>query len=110
MYQHAGGTPGLLQPSAILRSGSTKQANYLLKPVWLRLVRQDNRWSAYTSLDGSHWQAAGTPVGVDAAGVWVGLFVTAHDGSFGKSGLKIQATFDHLSGFAPTQGYQLGNP
>jgi multiple sugar transport system substrate-binding protein len=108
--QHAGGTPGLLPPNAILKSGSTKQTNYLLKPVWLRLVRQDDRWTAYTSLDGSHWQVAGTPVGVDMAGVWVGLFVTAHDGAFGKSGLKIQATFDHLSGFTPTQAYQLGNP
>ena len=108
--QRAGVTPGLLAASAILQADTTKQTNYLLKPVWLRLVRDGSHWQAYTSLDGSAWQVAGTPIGAEIAGAWLGLFVTAHDGSIGKSGLALKATFDHVTGFVPSQGYQLGSP
>lgn len=105
----AGDAPGLLGASGLLRDGGTKQANYLVKPVWLRLVRDAGRWDAFTSLDGVHWKPAGK-AGVETAGVWVGLFVTAHDGALGKSGLMIKATFDHVEGFTPTHPYQLGSP
>jgi hypothetical protein len=90
--------------------GTTKRPNYLLRPVWLRLVRAAGLWTAFTSLDGVQWEQAGNPVGVNAAGVWVGLFATAHDSALGKSGLQLQATFDHVEGFLPQLAFQLGQP
>ncbi len=97
---------GLLGPAVITRPNTSKQANYLLRPVWLRLVRDGAMWSAFTSLNGTDWSPAGAPVGLEIAGAWVGLFATAHNDSFGGKGL-IQATFDHVS-FPVTAGYQIG--
>ena len=109
--QRAGSAPGLLSASAVFSSANRPpKGNFLLRPIWLRLRRDDATWSAFTSTDGGHWQSGGVPVGITAAGVWVGLFVTAKDSNFGKSGLTISATFDHVSGFTPTTVYQLGSP
>ena len=79
--------------------------NYLLKPVWLKLVRSGTNWTGYTSFDGQSWVLAGsTPVEMTSA--WIGIFVTAHNGDFNNVGYD-RGTFDHLS-FQPTAIYQLG--
>jgi hypothetical protein len=76
-----------------------------LKPLWLRLVRDVSRWTAYVSLDGTHWMPAGGALDVEAAGVWVGVFVTSK-----QSGVRIQATFDSFAGFRPSAAFQIGSP
>jgi ABC-type glycerol-3-phosphate transport system substrate-binding protein len=88
-----------------------KLPNYLKQPVWLKLTRQIDVWTAYTSLDGKKWTAVGTPVTVNMAGSWVGLFATSHNDSGGFApGQKIKASFDSLSGFQPNQFVQIGQP
>lgn len=85
--------------------------NYLKQPVWLKLVRNINTWTPYTSLDGSKWTAAGTPVTLSMAGAWVGLFATSHNSSGGFApGQKIRVQFDSVSGFQPSQFIQVGQP
>lgn len=84
---------GLLAGTGLLANNAKPASNYLLKPLWLKLVGTGGQWMAYTSLDGTTWAQAGTMVLVDAEGVWVGLFVTSHD-----SGHFIRATFDSLVG------------
>ncbi len=90
-------SPGLLQGSAILRATSKALTNVLLRPVWLRLDVADDRWMAYTSLDGKTWRRAA------GAAVWVGLCVTS-----GVSGEFVQATCDNLVGFNPSRTVQIG--
>jgi ABC-type glycerol-3-phosphate transport system substrate-binding protein len=94
---------GLLTAAQIL-SPSASAANLLLHPVWLRLTLDVATWTAYTSLDGSHWLQAGEPVTVDWVGSWVGLFVSSH-----QPGHPIAAAFDQLSGFRPTRCMQIGS-
>ena len=102
--QTAGLTPGLLQPVNLLTSTKSVQKNYLLKPVWLRLVQRYNTWYAYSSLDGRTWLKAGSPWTIAAAGAWVGIFVTPHDPDVKH---KIVAVFDQVS-FTPARFYQIG--
>lgn len=102
--QTAGLTPGLLQSTNLLWSITSVRSNYLIKPVWLRLVQQYNTWYAYSSLDGHTWLKAGSPWTIAAAGAWVGIFVTPHDPDPKH---EIMAVFDQLS-FAPTAYYQIG--
>jgi ABC-type glycerol-3-phosphate transport system substrate-binding protein len=79
--------------------------NYLIRPVWLKLVRSGTIWTGYTSIDGKTWALAGsTPV--EMSSCWIGIFATAHNGDFNNKGYD-RATFDHLS-FTPTAVYQLG--
>jgi multiple sugar transport system substrate-binding protein len=101
---------GLLPASAILHDGHHPHANYLLRPVWLRLQQVGNVWTAFTSLDGVQWTAAGLPSAIEAASVWIGLFVSPHDASFSDKPYSLIATFDHLDGFAPTTVVQIGAP
>ena len=96
-------SPGLLRGSAILRATSKAPTNVLLRPVWLRLDVADDRWIAYTSLDGKTWRRAAGPVLVTAGAVWVGLCVTS-----GVSGEFVQATCDNLVGFNPSRTVQIG--
>jgi multiple sugar transport system substrate-binding protein len=101
--QNAGSFSGMLGQSGLLGNLSAKLANYLLKPIWLRLVQDVNIWTAFASYDGRSWVAQGKAVGAEAAGVWVGLCVspalpdTQH----------VQAVFDNLN-FTPTAVYQIG--
>jgi hypothetical protein len=103
--QRPGASAGLLPAAAILAPNGQPAANYLLRPVWLRLVRQVGSWTAYTSLDGKTWLQAGTSVGAEMMGVWVGIYATAHAG-----GDLVRATFDNLEGFAPDTFVRLGAP
>lgn len=101
--QNANNSTGMLGKTGLLGNLGTKMSNYLLKPIWLRLVQDLNIWTAYASYDGIHWVQQGKSVGIEAAGVWIGICVSP--------GLPpaqhVQATFDHLS-FTPTLFYQIG--
>jgi hypothetical protein len=103
--QHAGSAPGLFAASAVLRPDASPAANYLLRPVWLKLVRDVTRWTAFTSLDGVTWLPAGIGTGAQMAGCWVGLYVTAHG-----AGDLVRATFDHVQGFSPNTFVRIGAP
>lgn len=96
---------GLLGSAVVLGNKAIPSGNVLLRPVWLRLVRHIATWIAYTSLDGIHWTAAGTPQGTEIVGAWVGLCVTAHG-----SGHVVRATFDHVTGFSPATFVRIGPP
>lgn len=95
---------GLLPASAILTSSATA-ANFLTRPVWLRLVRNVNAWTAYTSLDGHAWTQAGSTLAAQLLGGWVGLYVTAHN-----NGALVRATFEHVQGFTPDTFVRIGAP
>jgi hypothetical protein len=99
---------GLIAAKFLTKPNTQKHANYLLKPVWLRLSRQGAKWQPYSSFDGKTWTAAGTTVEAEMAGCWVGIFCLSHNGSFGGKG-RIVANFDHLS-FTPSVEVQLGSP
>jgi hypothetical protein len=94
-------------PSLLTKPVSAKTSQYLLRPVWLRLVRDGLSWTCWASLDGSSWAQVGSAEGVAAEGVWVGLFATAHNASFGNQG-TIRVGFDHVSGFVPNTFVQIG--
>lgn len=74
------------------------------KPLWLRLIQDVNLWDAFTSLDGRHWLRAGAQIGMEAAGVWVGVFVTPADADASH---VLAATFDHVS-TPPTHFVHIG--
>lgn len=99
---------GLLLPQGLLHDGHKPHANYLIRPVWLRLVRHGQVWTAFTSLDGTTWMQAGLPVGLLVGGVWVGLFVTPRDSNLGNKPYAMKATFDHISGFSPDTVVTIG--
>ncbi len=101
---------GLLPPQGLLHNGHKVHRNDLLRPVWLRLDQVANTWTAYTSLDGNAWTAAGIPVAVQADAFWIGLFVSPHDASFGDKPYTLRARFDHVSGFTPTTFVTIGTP
>lgn len=96
---------GLLPASSILLDNTKPARNYLSRPVWLKLVRDMDVWTAYTSLDGRTWLRAGPSMGAQLLGVWVGLCVTAH-----ASGHLVRATFDQLEGFTPDTFVRIGAP
>jgi len=79
--------------------------NILLKPVWLRIVSDAGYWTGFTSLDGKNWTACGSARTIEAVGIWIGLFAGSH-----ASGQYVQAVFDHVSGFTPTNFVQIGSP
>lgn len=89
----------LIAASALFTSAA-KPTNYLLRPLWLRLVRTAGSWTALTASDGIHWEVQGTSVGVETLGVWVGLFATP------RAAGKTTVIFDNLS-FTPTATYQV---
>ncbi len=101
---------GLLNPTGLLHNGHHPHKNYLLQPIWLRLQQRGNVWTAFTSLDGQHWQQAGLPFGIEAGGVWIGLFVTPHDSKTGDKPYKMSAAFDHVTGFTPATFVTIGSP
>ncbi len=103
--QAAGSSPGLLAATQILTPHAKPGTNNLLRPVWLRLVRDVAQWTAYTSLDGVTWVQAGHPVGALIAGAWIGLYVTA-----GSPGDLVKAGFDHVEGFTPNAFVRIGAP
>lgn len=60
-------------------------------PYWVKLVRTGNIFTGYQSSDNSTWQQVGTVNITMAAGVYIGLAVTAHNGSLNTS------TFDSVN-------------
>jgi ABC-type glycerol-3-phosphate transport system substrate-binding protein len=99
---------GLIGPQLLTYPNTSKRANYLMRPVWLRLHRAGLSWTGFTSLDGKTWTAVSGAQGIEMGGAWVGLFATAHNDSFGGKG-TIRVTFDHVS-FPTTSIYQIGTP
>ncbi len=87
---------GLIGGQELMVPNTAPAPNYLRRPVWLRLTRRGLVWSAFSSLDGQNWSAAGSPGGIEMGGAWVGLVATSHNDSFGGKGL-IRASFDHVS-------------
>lgn len=97
-----GGPPVLPESGLLLpRQTSPQPRNYLLKPVWFRLVRDVEKWTAWTSFDGTHWSQAGTTAGIQMAGCWVGIWASNNGGN------DLRCVFDHLS-FMPVGFYQVG--
>ena len=103
------GLTGTGQTATDLTLPNTKPAaNYVKKPVWLKLVRDVTSWTAYTSLDGTTWVQAGEPISLTMAGAWVGVVATSHNSSTGfKPGQEIKAVFGGLN-FKPDTFVQLG--
>ena len=102
------GTAGLL-PAGVtnLTAPNTKPAaNYLLKPVWLRISRSGEMWTPWASLDGAHWSQLSAPAPVSMAGCWIGVMACARNTGFSDEGY-IRATFDNLS-FTPSRFVQVG--
>ena len=50
-------------------------------PMWVRLVRSANQFTAYASTDGVKWTTTGTDTVPMGSAVYVGLAVTSHDAS-----------------------------
>ena len=50
-------------------------------PMWVRLVRSANQFTAYASTDGVKWTTIGTDTVPMGSAVYVGLAVTSHDAS-----------------------------
>jgi|GEM_PF-535420 len=84
---------------AMMSSVGTPTANYLVKPIWLRLSRDGLVWTAYSSLDGTKWTQMGQPQTCDMQGCWVGIMCTAHNGDFGNKGY-VRGAVDNL-GISP---------
>jgi multiple sugar transport system substrate-binding protein len=105
--QKDGTSPGLLPRAQFKVNDYAPAKNYLPMPLWLRLVRDGGLWTAYTSLNGKTWTQAGTPVTLEAGGVWVGLWVASNTNWNGK--MVVQASFDNVS-FTPTTFVQVGTP
>jgi len=61
-------------------------------PIWVRLVRQANRISAWTSTNGTAWTQQGGYIITMKAEVYVGLCLTAHNAAEVTT-----ATFDNLT-------------
>lgn len=93
--------------TSLVALNTQRHANYLARPVWLRMRRQGIWWTAWSSLDGTAWTATGTKAVAEMGACWVGVMACAHNGSFNDIGY-IRAVFDHLS-FQPTHRVQLGN-
>ena len=68
-------------------------------PGWVRLVREGNLVSAYTSSDGSAWLLVGTDTIAMASTVYVGLAVTSHN-----TGATATATFTNVTARATATG------
>jgi multiple sugar transport system substrate-binding protein len=106
--EQAGETPsppgteqGLLSADVVTRAAGPGQ-DVLVRPVWLRLVVEGQRWTAYTSLDGTSWTPVGTQ-SIEPLGIWVGLAATSH-----RPGVFVEAVFDRLSGFVPDTFVAIG--
>ena len=97
------GGPAVLPATGLLlpRTTSPQPKNYLLHPVWFRLVRDAITWTAYTSPDGKAWAVAGTAAALEMAGCWVGIWGSNNGGN------NVSVVFDNLS-FTPTAFYQVG--
>src|SRR3990170_2259147 len=70
-------------------------------PSWVKLVRQGNTFSGYTSANGTTWQLVGTYTIPMVASIYVGLVVTSHDNA-----VLCTATVDNVTVSLPPSGPQ----
>ena len=61
-------------------------------PAWVKLTRSGSTFTAYSSTDGSNWSSLGSTTINMAAGVYIGLAVTAHN-----NGLLNTSTLDNVT-------------
>ncbi|HEY0545139.1 MAG TPA: PQQ-dependent sugar dehydrogenase [Pyrinomonadaceae bacterium] len=63
-----------------------------LAPVWVKLIRKGNLFTAYSSADGATWTQLGQPVSISmTTDVYIGLAVTSHNNS-----LSCASIFDNV--------------
>ena len=104
----AGSRTGLIAAPYLTATKPDPSGNALPTPLWLRLRRRGDLWSAWTSRDGQRWAQAGPEVPVVMAGAWVGVFVSAVNSVFPRgAGLTVVGTFDRLT-FTSGVSYQVG--
>jgi multiple sugar transport system substrate-binding protein len=96
---------GIVPASAVQASAPPVGGNWLLKPIWFRLVLSGTTWRFFWSWDGQAWTQAAGQQEVDWVGSWVGLFATSHSAT-----AEVEATFDHLAGFGVSTVVQIGTP
>ena len=87
---------GLQWRSATDGGSSYVPGPYITAPVWLRLKRQGDLFTGYTSLDGVNWTLIGSQTVSFTAPVVAGLAVTSHDTTVLNT-----ATFDNVT-WTPT--------
>ena len=75
------------------RGGIHTTISGLSAPYWVKLVRQGDTFTGYTSADGNSWTRIASTTVPMARDVHVGLAVTAHD----DGGPLCTAVFDHVS-------------
>ena len=100
-------------PQTLVSPVSQPAANYLVRPIWLRLTRKGTVWTPYASLDGTSFSQLGPSLVANAlAGAWVGVTVNAYNTEFNHHGY-VRATFDHIAAgtaaLTPTQMVQIGS-
>ncbi len=95
-----------LTPQALNPVGASPASHLLRRPVWLRLSRSREQWTAYASTDGLHWVAVAPPVRVTMAGCWVGVYACAANAVLGNKGY-VRGLADRLS-FRPSRAVQVG--
>ena len=71
-------------------------------PYWVKLVRQGNVFSGYTSADGNVWELIGSDTISMGSAVYAGLAVTSHSYS-----VLTTATFENVSESPPGDGTPL---
>jgi regulation of enolase protein 1 (concanavalin A-like superfamily) len=72
-------------------SSSHTSGGWAQSPVWVRLSRNGNVFSAYFSGDGQNWQLVGTETINMGASIYIGLAVTSHNNS-----MLCTATLDNV--------------
>lgn len=101
-------TTGAIGPMVLTKSNVSPHKNYLRRPLWLQMKRAGAIWTLSTSEDGVHWSKTTTKSLQmnNLPGCWIGLCVSAGNGSFGGKG-TVQAVFDNIS-FTPNIFEQIG--
>jgi regulation of enolase protein 1 (concanavalin A-like superfamily) len=83
-------------------SGASVSAAYGSAPIWLKLTRSGDTFSAYESTDGTSWTLIGSDTIAMQADVLIGLAVCSHD-----NGTSTTATFTNVSRTAASAGREL---
>jgi regulation of enolase protein 1 (concanavalin A-like superfamily) len=97
----ATGTQGWSFPRRIATGGTTYGSPYYAgaAPGWVRLVREGNLFSGYTSTDGTTWSLVSSDTITMASTVYVGLAVTSHN-----TGARATAAFTNVTARTVTAG------
>ena len=97
----ATGTEGWAFPRRRATGGTSDRSPYRAgaAPGWVRIVREGNLFSGYTSTNGTTWSLVDTDTIAMASTVYVGLAVTSHD-----PGARATATFTNVTARRLTTG------